>query len=65
MDSGSHDSQDNDLRLHYLEAELTALPSCGHFLQEDAPERVGHARGARRIEPAALRFATQRRGRSP
>jgi pimeloyl-ACP methyl ester carboxylesterase len=22
-------------------AELTALPDCGHFLQEDAPERVG------------------------
>jgi haloalkane dehalogenase len=23
------------------EAELTALPNCGHFLQEDEPERVG------------------------
>jgi len=23
------------------EAELTALPNCGHFLQEDDPERVG------------------------
>ena len=22
-------------------AELTALPSCGHFLQEDDPERLG------------------------
>jgi pimeloyl-ACP methyl ester carboxylesterase len=22
------------------EAELTALPNCGHFLQEDEPERV-------------------------
>jgi pimeloyl-ACP methyl ester carboxylesterase len=21
-------------------AELTALPNCGHFLQEDEPERV-------------------------
>jgi haloalkane dehalogenase len=23
------------------EAELTAIPNCGHFLQEDEPERVG------------------------
>jgi haloalkane dehalogenase len=23
------------------DAELTALPNCGHFLQEDAPQRVG------------------------
>jgi pimeloyl-ACP methyl ester carboxylesterase len=23
-------------------ADLTALPNCGHFLQEDEPERVGH-----------------------
>jgi pimeloyl-ACP methyl ester carboxylesterase len=24
----------------YPSAELTALPNCGHFLQEDDPERV-------------------------
>ena len=24
------------------EAELTSLPDCGHFLQEDEPERVAH-----------------------
>lgn len=28
------------------EAELTALPDCGHFLQEDDPERVGQLIGA-------------------
>jgi pimeloyl-ACP methyl ester carboxylesterase len=22
-------------------AEVTALPACGHFLQEEAPDRVG------------------------
>jgi len=27
-------------RAHPL-AELTALPNCGHFLQEDDPEQVG------------------------
>jgi pimeloyl-ACP methyl ester carboxylesterase len=29
-------------RIHELrpDAELTALPGCGHFLQEDAPEKV-------------------------
>jgi pimeloyl-ACP methyl ester carboxylesterase len=26
-------------------AELTALPNCGHFLQEDEPERVGQLIG--------------------
>jgi haloalkane dehalogenase len=23
------------------QAEVTALPDCGHFLQEEAPERIG------------------------
>jgi pimeloyl-ACP methyl ester carboxylesterase len=29
------------LKRDHPEAELTALPRCGHFLQEDEPERVG------------------------
>ena len=28
------------LKRDHPEAELTALPNCGHFLQEDEPERV-------------------------
>ena len=27
------------------DADLTALPNCGHFLQEDDPDRVGHLIG--------------------
>ena len=30
------------LQRAHPEAELTALPNCGHFLQEDDPDRVGH-----------------------
>ena len=33
------------LQRAHPEAELTALPNCGHFLQEDEPERVGHLIG--------------------
>jgi len=29
------------LKRDHPEAELTSLPNCGHFLQEDDPERVG------------------------
>ena len=28
------------LKRDHPEAELTPLPNCGHFLQEDDPERV-------------------------
>ena len=33
------------LKRDHPEAELTALPGCGHFLQEDEPERVGQLIG--------------------
>lgn len=33
------------LKRDHPEAELTALPNCGHFLQEDDPERVGQLIG--------------------
>jgi len=33
------------LKRDHPDAELTALPNCGHFLQEDEPERVGQLIG--------------------
>ena len=33
------------LQRAHPEADLTALPNCGHFLQEDDPERVGQLIG--------------------
>ena len=30
------------LQQDHPKAELTALPNCSHFLQEDEPQKVGH-----------------------